>query len=191
MSRSILSSKNLLWNHGMKCQCSSSSSSSGIDEKSVFSLTSSSKYEVDYLGEKTKGDLNVKVEHLEAFGIDSQATLKGPIEEVARVEAEEAEDLLRDLGIPLLLLFRQDNHLAAIFCSRTLNLGSVSAIGYDMDYTLMHYNVIAWEGRAYDYCMENLKKVGFPVDGLAFDPDLVASIRKLIILSHRLLEALS
>lgn len=31
----------------------------------------------------------------------------------------------------------------------------------------------AWEGRAYDYCMENLKTVGFPVDGLAFDLDLV------------------
>ncbi|XP_021822030.1 5'-nucleotidase domain-containing protein 4-like [Prunus avium] len=179
MSRSILSSKNLLWNHGMKCQCSSSSStsSSGVDEKSVFSLTSSSKYEVDYLGEKTKGDLNVKVEHLEAFGIDSQATLKGPIEEVARVEAEEAEDLLRDLGIPTPFSSRQSPR--GIFCSRTLNLRSISAIGYDMDYTLMHYNVIAWEGRAYDYCMENLKKVGFPVDGLAFDPDLV--IRGLVI----------
>lgn len=31
----------------------------------------------------------------------------------------------------------------------------------------------AWEGRAYDYCMENLKNMGFPVDGLSFDPDLV------------------
>ena len=31
----------------------------------------------------------------------------------------------------------------------------------------------AWEGRAYDYCMENLKNMGFPVDGLTFDPDLV------------------
>lgn len=48
-----------------------------------------------------------------------------------------------------------------------------------MDYTLMHYNVMAWEGRAYDYCMENLRNVGFPVDGLAFDPDLV--IRGLVI----------
>lgn len=28
-----------------------------------------------------------------------------------------------------------------IFCSRTLNLRSISAIGYDMDYTLVHYNV--------------------------------------------------
>ncbi|KAI5349063.1 hypothetical protein L3X38_001950 [Prunus dulcis] len=110
----------------MKCQCSisSSSSSSGVDERSVFSLTSSSKYEVDYLGEKTKGDLNVKVEHLKAFRIDSQTTLKGPIEEVAKIEAEEAEDLLRDL-VDILL----------IIC--------LCAIGYDMDYTMMHDNVIA------------------------------------------------
>ncbi|KAM2348611.1 hypothetical protein ACFX1X_012226 [Malus domestica] len=175
MSQNFISSKNLLWNHGMKCQCSSGGGS--VDEKSAFSVTSSSKYEVDYLGEKTKGDLNVKVEHLEAFGIDGDVTLKGPIEEVARVEAEEAGDLLRDLGIPSPFSSRQSPR--GIFCSRTLNLRSISAIGYDMDYTLMHYNVIAWEGRAYDYCMENLKKVGFPVDGLAFDPDLV--IRGLVI----------
>ena len=31
----------------------------------------------------------------------------------------------------------------------------------------------AWEGRAYDYCLVNLRSMGFPVDGLAFDPDLV------------------
>jgi len=48
-----------------------------------------------------------------------------------------------------------------------------------MDYTLIHYNVMAWEGRAYDYGMDNLKSMGFPVDDLKFDPDLV--IRGLII----------
>ncbi|XP_021313634.1 5'-nucleotidase domain-containing protein 4 isoform X2 [Sorghum bicolor] len=37
----------------------------------------------------------------------------------------------------------------------------------------------AWEGRAYDYGMDNLKSMGFPVDDLKFDPDLV--IRGLII----------
>lgn len=37
----------------------------------------------------------------------------------------------------------------------------------------------AWEGRAYDYCLGNLRSMGFPVDGLAFDPDLV--IRGLVI----------
>jgi len=31
----------------------------------------------------------------------------------------------------------------------------------------------AWEGRAYDYGMDNLKSMGFPVDDLKFDPDLV------------------
>ncbi|XP_068484368.1 uncharacterized protein [Phaseolus vulgaris] len=71
------------------------------------------------------------------------------------------------------------NSARGIFCSQSLNLRSISAIGYDMDYTLVHYNVKAWEGRAYHYCMENLKKLGFPVDGLTFDPDLI--IRGLVI----------
>lgn len=37
-------------------------------EGEVFSVTSSSKSDVDYLGESTKGDLNVNEEHLDAFG---------------------------------------------------------------------------------------------------------------------------
>ncbi|KAJ7955338.1 5-nucleotidase [Quillaja saponaria] len=157
----------------MTLRCSVDAKPVGED---VFSVTSSSRCDVDYLGESTKGDLNVKFDHLEAFGIDGQATLEGPIEEVARTETREAEDLLRDLGIQS---SSSRNSPRGIFCTRTLNLRSISAIGYDMDYTLMHYNVMAWEGRAYDYCMENLRNVGFPVDGLAFDPDLV--IRGLVI----------
>ncbi|KAJ0980020.1 hypothetical protein J5N97_015494 [Dioscorea zingiberensis] len=147
----------------------------------VFSVTSSSKSEVDYLGESTKGDLNVKEEHLEAFGVDGEATLHGPIEEIARKETKEAEVLLSELGIedP----FASRNSPRGIFCSRTLNLRSISAIGYDMDYTLIHYNVMAWEGRAYDYGMANLGGMGFPVDGLEFDPDLV--IRGLIMDKER------
>lgn len=57
------------------CLTSSGGSNGGVSvsekssEKSeVFSVTSSSKCDVDYLGESTKGDLNVKKEHLEAFG---------------------------------------------------------------------------------------------------------------------------
>ncbi|KAL5782806.1 hypothetical protein ACOSP7_007835 [Xanthoceras sorbifolium] len=165
----------------IKCRCSDSSSSSVDAAKYVgddlFSVTSSSKYDVDYLGESTKGDLNLKLDPLETFGVDGQATLDGPIEEVARVEAQEAEILLTDLGI--LSPSSARNSPRGIFCSRTLNLRSISAIGYDMDYTLIHYNVMAWEGRAYDYCMENLRNMGFPVDGLSFDPDLV--IRGLVI----------
>ncbi|XP_059286045.1 uncharacterized protein LOC132039576 [Lycium ferocissimum] len=150
------------------CRCATTSVPPGEDVFSV--VTSSTTSGVDYLGESTKGDLNVN------FGIDGQA-LQGPVEEVAKVEAQEAENLLQHLGIPVPYNARHSTR--GIFCSRTLNLRSISAIGYDMDYTLMHYNVMAWEGRAYDYCMENLRNVGFPVDGLAFDPELV--IRGLVI----------
>ncbi|KAF9673225.1 hypothetical protein SADUNF_Sadunf10G0002200 [Salix dunnii] len=143
----------------------------------IFSVTPSTNYEFDYLGQSTKGDLNLNFDHLDAFGMDGPATLQGPIEEIARKEAEEAEDLLNDLGISSPSSVR--NSSRGIFCSRTLNLRSISAIGYDMDYTLIHYNVKAWEGRAYDYCLGNLRSMGFPVDGLAFDPDLV--IRGLVI----------
>uniref|UniRef100_A0A1D1YCH6 Cytosolic purine 5'-nucleotidase n=1 Tax=Anthurium amnicola TaxID=1678845 RepID=A0A1D1YCH6_9ARAE len=147
----------------------------------VFSVTSSSKSDVDYLGESTKGDLNVKQEHLEALGVDGDATLDGPIEEIARIEAEEAKQFLCNLEIPDPVSSRHSPR--GIFCSRTLNLRSISAIGYDMDYTLIHYNVMAWEGRAYDYGMANLRSMGFPVDGLTFDPNLV--IRGLIMDKER------
>lgn len=153
----------------MACCCS-------VGEQ-VFSVTPSNNYEVDYLGQSTKGDLNLNLDHLDAVGIDGPATFQGPIEEVARKNAEEAENLLNDLGISS--PSSATNSSRGIFCSRTLNLRSISAIGYDMDYTLIHYNVKAWEGRAYDYCMGNLQSMGFPVDGLAFDPDLV--IRGLVI----------
>ena len=60
-----------------------------------------------------------------------------------------------------------------IFCNRTLNLRSIKAIGFDMDYTLVHYNVQAWEGRAFDYTKENLKEMGYAVDDLEFDPAFI------------------
>ncbi|KAF3332907.1 5'-nucleotidase domain-containing protein 4 isoform X1 [Carex littledalei] len=144
-----------------------------VEGGDVFSVTSSAKSDVDYLGESTKGDLNVKREHFQAF-VDK---IGGPIEEIAMKEAKEAEALLQHLRIADPLAVRQSPR--GIFCTRTLNLRSIGAIGYDMDYTLIHYNVMAWEGRAYDYGMANLKSMGFPVDNLQFDPDLV--IRGLVI----------
>lgn len=163
--------------HGLRCRALDARSAS----EEVFSLTSSSKSDVDYLGESTKGDLNVKEEHLDSLGKDGQATLDGPIEEIARVEAREAETSLSELG--LADLFSSRNSPRGIYCSRTLNLRSITAIGYDMDYTLIHYNVMAWEGRAYDYGMANLRSMGFPIDGLEFDPNLV--IRGLIMDKER------
>ncbi|GJN06146.1 hypothetical protein PR202_ga23846 [Eleusine coracana subsp. coracana] len=90
------------------------------EEESYFSVTSSGLSEVDYLGESTRGDLNVRRKHLEALVI---------------------------IGSNVVIFMQ------------------------------------AWEGRAYDYGMENLKSMGFPVDDLQFDPDLVVLlvIRGLII----------
>jgi len=66
-----------------------------------------------------------------------------------------------------------------IYAGRTLNLRSIHAIGYDMDYTLIHYRTEAWEGRAYARMIELLAGQGWPLGGLEFDPELV--IRGLVI----------
>ncbi len=58
-----------------------------------------------------------------------------------------------------------------LWCNRTLNLKSIRAIGYDMDYTLVHYRVDEWERRAYAHLRQRLADQGYPVAGLEFDPD--------------------
>lgn len=59
-----------------------------------------------------------------------------------------------------------------VFCNRTLNLRGIKAIGYDMDYTLVHYRMEVWERRAYDYLKQGLSALGWPVEELDFDPHL-------------------
>ena len=66
-----------------------------------------------------------------------------------------------------------------IFANRTLNLRSIAAIGYDMDYTLVHYRVEAWEERAYRRLKDILAEAGWPVAGLRFEPESV--IRGLVV----------
>ncbi|MBP1773062.1 MAG: surE2 [Holophagaceae bacterium] len=60
-----------------------------------------------------------------------------------------------------------------VFCNRTLNLRSVRAIGYDMDYTLVDYRVAAFEQMVYAQARERLASEGWPVGSLAFDPRMV------------------
>src|SRR5690242_2178882 len=66
-----------------------------------------------------------------------------------------------------------------VFCNRTLNLRSIRAIGYDMDYTLVHYVTEAWEHAAYEHLRRRLFARGWPVEALSFDPAFV--IRGLVI----------
>ena len=58
-----------------------------------------------------------------------------------------------------------------VFANRTLNLRSMQTIGYDMDYTLIHYRVEEWEAAAFGYAREHLAKIGLPVESFTFDPD--------------------
>jgi HAD superfamily 5'-nucleotidase-like hydrolase len=60
-----------------------------------------------------------------------------------------------------------------IFCNRTLNLRAIKSIGYDMDYTLVHYNVEHWERTAYGYLRQKLVDQGWPVGDLEFDPRFI------------------
>ncbi len=61
--------------------------------------------------------------------------------------------------------------VTGIFCNRTLNLRSVKAIGYDMDYTLVHYRVDEWERSAFEHARRRLEARGWPVGGIRFEPD--------------------
>ncbi len=60
-----------------------------------------------------------------------------------------------------------------IFCNRTLNLRSIKAVGYDMDYTLIHYRVEKWEQRSFSHMRRKLTGLGWPVRDLRFDPKTV------------------
>lgn len=62
------------------------------------------------------------------------------------------------------------SRMASIYTNRTLNLRSIKAVGFDMDYTLIHYNVDEWETAAYGLLREKLKERGWPVADLEFDP---------------------
>ncbi len=60
-----------------------------------------------------------------------------------------------------------------IFINRTINLRSIKAIGYDMDYTLVHYHVGEWETAAFAHAKEELLSMGYPVADIEFDPSAV------------------
>ncbi len=57
-----------------------------------------------------------------------------------------------------------------VFCNRTLNLRATRAIGYDLDYTLVHYRVEAWEAASFAHLQRKLAERGWPVADLSFDP---------------------
>ncbi len=60
-----------------------------------------------------------------------------------------------------------------LYCNRTLNLKAIKVVGFDMDYTLVHYHTEDWERRAYEHLKARLAHRGWPVAALEFDAELV------------------
>lgn len=61
-----------------------------------------------------------------------------------------------------------------IYCNRTLNIRGLSAIGFDMDYTLVNYHTSWWEGAAFNAVKSRLKARGWPVADIHYRPELCA-----------------
>ena len=87
------------------------------------------------------------------------------------------QSTLSEMGVPP--AFPDNDPARQVFTNRTINLRAVQAIGFDMDYTLIQYDVAAWEGIAYQYGLRSLAKTGFPVDGLEFDESI--ALRGLVV----------
>ena len=61
-----------------------------------------------------------------------------------------------------------------VFANRTLNLRAVPVVGYDMDYTLIHYHPSEWEGTVFVHARRVLAERGLPVEGFTFEPSQFA-----------------
>ena len=57
-----------------------------------------------------------------------------------------------------------------VFVNRTLNMRTVDVVGYDMDYTRIHYKDDGWEAAAFDAAKGILAGHDWPVADLQFDP---------------------
>jgi len=155
-------------------------SSSSYDSVDVVE---SADADVDVFGELTSGDLTLSERSKRK--VESTAATSLELDRVIRMEYSALKanctDILRGLGIQIQheTTYPRGMPQRAVFCTRTLNLRSIQAIGLDMDYTLVDYDVNAWEGRAYEFALRTLATRGVPTEGLTFDKELV--IRGLII----------
>ncbi|GAX76350.1 hypothetical protein CEUSTIGMA_g3796.t1 [Chlamydomonas eustigma] len=146
----------------------------------VFTIDQS-QAEIDFEGQSTSGNLRLlDTEHKEGDIINVNIFRMKTTNEIYSMPLDRLKQATQAVldAIDVPEAFPEGKPQRAIHCSRTLNLRSIKAIGYDMDYTLIHYDVEAWEGRAYQYGLESLRQQGVPVDGLSFDSKLV--IRGLI-----------
>ncbi len=58
-----------------------------------------------------------------------------------------------------------------LFANRTLNMKAIAAVGFDMDYTLVHYRTEEWERRAYDHALARIAALEWKLGELEYDHD--------------------
>ncbi|APJ02974.1 HAD-IG family 5'-nucleotidase [Silvanigrella aquatica] len=68
-----------------------------------------------------------------------------------------------------------------IFCNRSLNMKSIKAVGFDMDYTLALYKPETFEKLAYDETIKKLIEIGYPKEICSWEFDPKYMIRGLVI----------
>ncbi|EME29929.1 5' nucleotidase family protein [Galdieria sulphuraria] len=68
-----------------------------------------------------------------------------------------------------------------IFCNRSLNMQSIEAVGFDMDYTLAQYTPETFEVLAYEGALKRLVSIGYPKQILDWKYDPSYYLRGLII----------
>jgi 5'-nucleotidase len=68
-----------------------------------------------------------------------------------------------------------------IFCNRSLNMKSIKAVGFDMDYTLALYKPETFEKLAYEETVKKLIEIGYPKEIANWEFDHTYMIRGLVI----------
>ena len=87
-----------------------------------------------------------------------------------------------DLALPTSLPeLPESDSTYSVFCNRELNMGSLAAIGFDMDYTLAQYHVPEFDNLAFVGAKQKLVDMGYPSEVLDFNYSPERWIRGLII----------
>lgn len=68
-----------------------------------------------------------------------------------------------------------------IFCNRPVNMRSIKAVGFDMDYTLVLYKPYSFEKLVYSETVKKLVTSGYPNEMLSWEFDPSCAIRGLLI----------
>ena len=107
--------------------------------------------------------------------IDDESEEESPLNGAS---ASRYDDLIASVGLKGKLKHAQDLPAQRkvscfdVFCNRELRYEYISAIGFDMDYTLVQYKQPAFDKLAFDGAKEKLvNKLGYPKEVLDFEYD--------------------